>query len=65
VHIIKLPNPFSKMVTLKIIISPLSEIKSEFESFTILFYGNPLNSARGLYSNGCNRYCGYRKRVYE
>jgi hypothetical protein len=25
----------------------MSEIKSEFESFTILFYGNPLNSARG------------------
>jgi hypothetical protein len=32
---------------LKVIISPLSETKSESESFTILFYGNPLNSARG------------------
>jgi hypothetical protein len=30
---------------LKVVISPLSETKSE--SFTILFYGNPLNSARG------------------
>jgi hypothetical protein len=32
---------------LKVIISPLSETKSESESFTILFYGNPLNSAHG------------------
>jgi hypothetical protein len=30
---------------LKVVISPLSETKSE--SFTILFYGNPLNSAHG------------------
>jgi hypothetical protein len=30
---------------LKVVISPLSETKSE--SFTILFYGNPLNSACG------------------
>jgi hypothetical protein len=42
VHIIKLPNPSSKIATLKIIISPLS--KSESKSFMILFYGNPLNS---------------------
>jgi hypothetical protein len=32
---------------LKVIISPLSETKSESESFTVPFYGNPLNSARG------------------
>jgi hypothetical protein len=32
---------------LKLIISPLSETKSESELFTILFYGNPLNFARG------------------
>jgi hypothetical protein len=32
---------------LKVIISPLSKTNSESESFTILFYGNPLNSARG------------------
>jgi hypothetical protein len=31
---------------LKIIISPLPETKSESESFTVPFYGNPLNSAR-------------------
>jgi hypothetical protein len=37
---------------LKVIISPLSETKSESKSFTISFYGNPLNSARGLYWNG-------------
>jgi hypothetical protein len=30
---------------LKVVISPLSETESE--SFTILFYGNPLNSTRG------------------
>jgi hypothetical protein len=30
---------------LKVVISPLSETKSE--SFTIPFYGNPLNSTRG------------------
>jgi hypothetical protein len=45
VHIIKLPNPSSKMATLKIIISPLSETKSE--SFMILFYGNPLTPHMG------------------
>jgi hypothetical protein len=32
---------------LKVVISPLSEIKPEPESFTILFYDDPLNSARG------------------
>jgi hypothetical protein len=32
---------------LKVAISPLSEIKPESESFTIPFYGDPLNSARG------------------
>jgi hypothetical protein len=32
---------------LKVIISALSETNSESGSFTILFYGNPLNSARG------------------
>jgi hypothetical protein len=32
---------------LKVIISPLSETKSESESFTVPFYGNPLNSACG------------------
>jgi hypothetical protein len=31
---------------LKVVISPLSETKSESKSFTIPFYGNPLNSAR-------------------
>jgi hypothetical protein len=44
---------------LKVTISPLSETKSESESCTVLFYGNSLNSARELYSNGCNRCCGY------
>jgi hypothetical protein len=32
---------------LKVIITPLSETKSECESFTILFYDNPLNSTHG------------------
>jgi hypothetical protein len=32
---------------LKVIISPLSGTKSESESFTIPFYGNPLNSTCG------------------
>jgi hypothetical protein len=32
---------------LKVAISPLSEIEPESESFTIPFYGDPLNSARG------------------
>jgi hypothetical protein len=32
---------------LKVAISSLSEIKPESESFTIPFYGDPLNSARG------------------
>jgi hypothetical protein len=49
---------------LKLIISPLSETMSESESFTIPFYGNPLNSARELYSNGCNHCCGYLKCPY-
>jgi hypothetical protein len=44
-HIIKLTNPSSKTSTLKIIISPLSETKSE--SFTILFYGNLLTPHMG------------------
>jgi hypothetical protein len=47
VHIIKLPNPSRNTATLKKIISPLSKTKSKSESFTILFYGNPLNSACG------------------
>jgi hypothetical protein len=33
---------------LKVIISPLSETKSESESFTLPFYDNSLNSARGF-----------------
>jgi hypothetical protein len=32
---------------LKVAISPLYEIEPESESFTIPFYGDPLNSARG------------------
>jgi hypothetical protein len=32
---------------LKVIFSPLSETKSDSELFMILFYGNPLNYARG------------------
>ncbi len=32
---------------LKVIISPMSETKYESKSFTIPFYGDPLNSARG------------------
>jgi hypothetical protein len=32
---------------LKVAISPLSEIEPESESFTIPFYSDPLNSARG------------------
>jgi hypothetical protein len=32
---------------LKVVISPLSEIKPELESFAIPFYGDLLNSARG------------------
>jgi hypothetical protein len=41
------PNHLNKKLNnkLKVVISPLS--KTESESFTILFYGNPLNSARG------------------
>jgi hypothetical protein len=31
---------------LKVIISPLSEIKTEPKSVMVLFYGDPLNSAR-------------------
>jgi hypothetical protein len=50
---------------LKFIISPLSETKSESESFTIPFYGNPLNSARELYSNDRNCCCSYRKCAYK
>jgi hypothetical protein len=50
---------------LKVRISLLSETKSESESYTVLFYGNPLNSTRELYSNVCNRCCGYRNCVYE
>jgi hypothetical protein len=50
---------------LKVIISPLSEAKSESELCTVMFYGNTLNSARELYSNGCNCYCGYRNCTYE
>jgi hypothetical protein len=44
---------------LKVIISPLSETKSESKPFAIPFYGNPLNSAREQYSNGRNCCCGY------
>jgi hypothetical protein len=44
---------------LKVIISPLSEAKSESESCMVLFYDNPLNSTRELYSNGRNCYCVY------
>jgi hypothetical protein len=43
----------------------MSETKYESKSFTIPFYGNPLNFARELYSNGCNRCCGYQKCAYE
>jgi hypothetical protein len=31
---------------LKVVISPLSEIKPEPKSIMVLFYGDPLNSAR-------------------
>jgi hypothetical protein len=47
----------------KVIISPLSETKSESKSFTILFYGNLLNSACELYSNSHNR-CVVTKNVH-
>jgi hypothetical protein len=50
---------------LKVTISPLSKTSSESESCTVPFYGNPLNSARELYSNGHNRCCGYRNCAYE
>jgi hypothetical protein len=54
-HCFKSHDQRSLITSLKVIISPLSETKSESESFTIPFYSNPLNSARGLYSNGRNR----------
>jgi hypothetical protein len=44
-HCIKSPDQRSLITSLKVIILPLSKTKSE--SFMILFYGNPLNSARG------------------
>jgi hypothetical protein len=50
---------------LKVTISPLSETKSESESCTVLFYGNLLNSAHKLYSNGHNRCSGYQNCAYE
>jgi hypothetical protein len=50
---------------LKVTISPLSETKSESESCTVMFYGNPLNFARELYSNGRNRCCAYLNCAYE
>jgi hypothetical protein len=47
VHIIKLPNPISKMAILKIIIITDSETNSRSEPLMVLFYGNLLNSAHG------------------
>jgi hypothetical protein len=53
------------MKTLKIVILTDSETKSKSEPLTVPFYGNPLNSARRQFSNGCNLCCGYRRRAYE
>jgi hypothetical protein len=50
---------------LKVTISPLSETKSESESCTVTFYGNPLNFSHELYSNGRNCFCAYRNCAYE
>jgi hypothetical protein len=46
-HCIKSPDQISLITSLKVIILPLYETKSESELFTILFYGDPLNSTRG------------------
>jgi hypothetical protein len=54
VYIIKLSNRISKMIILKIVILAASEDKSMFESRTVPFYGNPLNSAHRLFLNGRN-----------
>jgi hypothetical protein len=62
-HCIKSPDQRSLITSLKVIISPLSKIKSESKLFMIQFYSNPLNSARGLYSNGHNHCCGYYVRM--
>jgi hypothetical protein len=59
VHIIKLSNRLSNRATLKIVILTDSETKSMSESFTVPIYGNPLESACQLFSNGCNHLCGY------
>jgi hypothetical protein len=64
-HYIKSHDQRSLITSLKVIISPLSQTKSESESFTIPFYSNPLNSTRGLYSNGRNCCYAYQKCMYE
>jgi hypothetical protein len=50
---------------LKVTISLLPETKSESKSCTVLFYGNQLNSAHKLYSNGRNRCRAYQNCTYE
>jgi hypothetical protein len=46
-HCIKSHDQRLLITSLKGIISPLSKTKSDFESFTIPFYSNPLNSSCG------------------
>jgi hypothetical protein len=64
-HCIKLLDQRKLNNKLKVTISPLSEVKSESESCMVPFYGNPLNSAHKLYSNGRSRCCGYQNCAYE
>jgi hypothetical protein len=58
-HCIKSPDQRRLITSLKVVILPLSEIKSESESFTVLFYDNPLNSTRGMYSYSRSHGCDY------
>jgi hypothetical protein len=58
-HCIKSLDQRKRNNKLKATISSLFETKSESESCTVSFYGNPLNSACELYSNDYICCCGY------
>jgi hypothetical protein len=64
-HCIESPNPQSLIIKFKNNNLAAVQTKSESESFTIPFYGDPLDSARRLYSNICNHCYDYQKHVYE
>jgi hypothetical protein len=66
VHVMKLPNPSSKMTILKIIILDDSEFEFKFKTVEESDFWQSATTPHGCsLLNGCNHYYGCQNGVYD